>query len=175
MRSRGWRALLQPRQEIWCGAARNHHYDTSLLIVLRDLTEHRLIRGEDGVGQLGADFFPLLADNGRSYYSIDNMRGGLGPACSTLALLAPGPDGPVATERYESFREGVELCEAILYLERALQEKKIAGELARRVDLYLEERSNAQMWNWTSGRFDRDARLLLLAGEVAGSLREVKP
>jgi hypothetical protein len=175
MRSRGWRALLQPQQEVWCGAARNHHYDTSLLIVLRDLTEHRLIRGEDGVGQLGVDFFPLPAENGRGFYSIDNMRGGLGPACSTLALLAPGPDGPTATERYESFREGVELCEAILYLERNLLEKQIAGELAQRVELLLEERSNAQIWNWASGRFDRDARLLLLAGEVAGRLLEAKP
>ena len=37
--------------------------------------------------------------------------GWVAPGRSTLALLYPGPDGPVATERYEMFREGVELCD----------------------------------------------------------------
>jgi hypothetical protein len=94
-------------------------------------------------------------------------RGTGGPTSSTLALLAPGPDGPMATERYEMLREGVELGEAVLHLERALLEKKIVGELAARVNRCLDERDEAFLKRWPSGRSGRDRLLLALAGEVA--------
>ena len=43
------------------------------------------------------------------------------------SLLYPGPDGPVATERYEMFREGLELSEAILYVQNAIHKKKLSN------------------------------------------------
>jgi hypothetical protein len=67
------------------------------------------------------------------------------------------------------FREGVQQCEAILYLERALKKKKISGDLGKRVDAYLDERSRAFMHpSWPLDRRDLDRRLFAMAAEVAG-------
>jgi hypothetical protein len=81
------------------------------------------------------------------------------------------------------YREGVELCEAILYLQRAVREKRIDGDLAAKVNSYLDGRSQEFVkWWWRGksglgfvndwsvpGQFDSDARLLELAGEVAAA------
>jgi hypothetical protein len=84
-------------------------------------------------------------------------------------MLSPGADGPVATERFEMLREGVELGEAILFLEKALQDKKISGDLEQRVNKLLDARGEAYFRypGGDGGRFERDARLIALAGEVA--------
>ena len=91
-----------------------------------------------------------------------------------MALLYPGPHGPVATESYEMFREGVELCEALLFIERAIQNKKLSPELQQRAESYLEDRDNAFIKNWfLIGGMpgpEEDANLLDLAGEVAREL-----
>ncbi len=69
----------------------------------------------------------------------------------------------------------------VLYLERAIREKRIDGELAAKVNSYLDLRSQESIkWWWRGksgfnfvndwsipGQFDSDARLLELAGEVA--------
>lgn len=170
---RGYRALLAPSKTIWCSVQRGWHRDDSPLTHLRDLPEDMIMRGHDGIGQLGVDNFPVRAANGR-LYCLPCNRGGLGPSCSTLSILAPGPDGPVATERFEMFREGVELCEAILFLERTLQEKRIGGELAAKVDRYLEERGSLFVKHWTDGRLwdgrsERDAALMALCAEIAAT------
>jgi hypothetical protein len=110
---------------------------------------------------------------------LGNGRGTGGAGAATHSLLAPGPDGAVATERYECFREGTELCEAVLCLEAALQAGKVGGDLAQKVNRYLDARGEAliKFWyergggfinNWSpAGQFDRDAELLALCGEVA--------
>jgi hypothetical protein len=117
------------------------------------------------------DFFPFKAPNGRMT-TVGCGRGTGGPENSTMALLAPGRDGPLPTERYEALREGVELGEALIYLERSLLEKKIGGELEARVNRYLDERSEAFMNRWPSGRAERDRKLIELAGEVAAQLKK---
>ena len=99
----------------------------------------------------------------------------VGPALSQMSFLYPGPDGPVATERFEMFREGVQLAEALLFVERAvertrfrnallfiergiessspsfqraLQENRLSPDLRRRAERYLEARSHAFIMNW---------------------------
>ncbi len=178
---RGCKALLKPRPSIWSDTARNRHWDWSPLILLRNLPEEMINRGMDGVGDFGADLFPVPKDSGKGYIMLGNGRGTGGPGAATHSLLAPGPDGAVATERYECFREGTELSEAILFLEKALQDGKAGGDLAAKVNRYLDERGVAmiQFWyergggfrgSWTpAGQFDRDAELLALCGEVAGT------
>jgi hypothetical protein len=181
---RGHAALLDPRPGIWCTLARTRHYDgRSALNVYRNLPEEAIERGHDGVGEFGAENFPVEDPQreGR-YFNLGAGRGtGGGNNASTRALLAPGPNGPVATERFEMYREGVELCEAVLYLEQAIREKKIDGPLATKVNTYLDRRSHEFInWWWRGksglgfvndwsipGQFDTDARLLELAGEVA--------
>jgi hypothetical protein len=176
---RGCKALLKPRPSVWSDTARNRHWDWSPLILLRNLPEEVINRGMDGVGDFGADLFPVAKDGGRGFYMLGNGRGTGGPGAATHSLLAPGPDGAVATERYECFREGTEFSEAILYLEQALLDKKISGDLAAKVDRYLDARGEAfiKFWysrgggfisRWTpAGMADRDAELLALCGEVA--------
>jgi len=86
-------------------------------------------------------------------------------------MLYPGPDGPVATERYEMFREGVEIAETLLFIEQAIQAKKLSPELQQKVEKALEARSNAFIMDWFTIRdmpgAEEDAKLLGLAGEVA--------
>jgi hypothetical protein len=82
--------------------------DYSPLALLRGIPEDEIMRGQDGVSDFVADLFPVKSDSGR-YYCLGNGRGTGGPNCSTQAMLAPGPEGPVATERFEMLREGTEL------------------------------------------------------------------
>ncbi|KKK57960.1 hypothetical protein LCGC14_3049230, partial [marine sediment metagenome] len=181
LRKRGYAALLAPRPSIWCTLSRTRHWDRSPLVVIRHLSEEAIQRGHDGLGDFGAENFPIEYPKRKGrFFNLGAGRGtGGGNNASTRALLAPGPDGPVATERFEMFREGTELSEALLYLEKALQEKRIDGELARKVDSYLDRRSEIFIRDWYSrgtafinrwsiaGQFESDAKLLELAGEVA--------
>jgi hypothetical protein len=179
LRPRGCRDLLKPRPSLWCDTARNRHWDWSPLVLLRNLPEEVINRGMDGVGDFGADLFPVRKDSGKGVYMLGNGRGTGGPGAATHSLLAPGPDGAVATERYECFREGTELSEAILYLEQALLEKRVGGEIAQKVGGYLDARGEAfiKFWYERGGQFisrwspagqaERDAELLALCAEVA--------
>jgi hypothetical protein len=163
---RGARELLKPRPGFFCYTFRTEFHDFDGLSLLRDIPEEEITCGHDGVSDFGVDFFPFQSKSGRMA-TVGCGRGTGGPENSTMALLAPGRDGPLPTERYEAMREGVELGEAILFLERSLQEKKVGGELAARVNRFLDERSQAFLNRWPSGRWDRDEQLIALAGEVA--------
>lgn len=166
---RGYRLLLKPRPGYLCFTYRTMFWDSSDILVLRNIPEGEISSGCDGVSDFGADLFPIKAGNGR-YYCAGNGRGTGGPACSTRAILAPGPDGSIATERFEMLREGVELGETILFLQRALDEKRIGGDLERRVNDCLDERGIAARKEWLAGRLERDNLLLSLAGEVAAAI-----
>jgi hypothetical protein len=168
--ARGGRKLLQPRPGYWCYTYRTDFNDASGLTILRDIPEEEITCGHDGVSDFGVDFFAVKGQSGRMTH-VGCGAGTGGPTDSTMALLAPGRDGPVVTERYEMLREGVEVGEAILYLERALQEKKVSGELADRVNRYLDGRDEAYRKRWPNGRFERDLALLALAGEVAAAVK----
>jgi len=181
--ARGYAGLLKPRPGIWCTLARTRHYDRSPLIIFRNLPEEAISRNQDGVGEFGAESFPIPNPKRRGrYFNLSAGRGtGGGNNASTRSLLAPGPDGPISTERFEMYREGVQLSEGILYLQRAVTEGKISGALAGKVNAYLDTRGREfiQWWSrgtsgigfvtdWSiPGQFDRDAELLALAGEVA--------
>jgi hypothetical protein len=184
LRPRGGRALLKPRPGIWSNTMRTRHWDSSSLVLIRNLPEEAILRGQDGVGDFGSDLFPIKKEKGGGYYCLANGRGTGGPNDAQRAILAPGPDGAVATERFEAFREGTELSEAVLYLEQALLDKKIGGELAAKVNRYLDERCEAFIKHWYDragsiwggaefrnrwsppGLVDRDAELLALCAEV---------
>jgi hypothetical protein len=178
--ARGCRALLKPRPTVWCFTQREIMRVYVPLALHRFLGEDEIMRGQDGVSDFGADLFPVKKDKGNGYYCLGNGRGTGGPNDSTRAMLFPGPDGTASTERFEMLREGMELAEAILFVQRALDDKKISGELEQRANRLLDERSDTFLkWSrrsiqgdhpwWPSDRFERDAQLLLLAGEVAAA------
>jgi hypothetical protein len=102
-------------------------------------------------------------------------------ALSTLALLYPGPDGAVATERYEMFREGLELCEAVVFVRKAIADKKLSADLQQRADRYVRngngDRFKAVDTGWFIARYmqtEEDEKLLSLAGEVARAMGSEK-
>jgi hypothetical protein len=60
-------------------------------------------------------------------------------------MLAPGVEGPVATTRLEAFRQGLEECEARVFIDQALVDKglraKLGEGLAQRCQDVLDERN----------------------------------
>jgi hypothetical protein len=92
---------------------------------------------------------------------------------SCIALFSPGPDGAIFNERMEVFREGVQVGEAILFLERALEDKKVSGDTEKKIGNLLDERAryylrgfqnykSLECSNWQ----ERDDRLFALCAEV---------
>ena len=148
-------------------------------------------QGFDGVGEQGLDLFPIKTPVNyeilQGWFRPDLYGGYAFSPCSpgtcwanwdwyVRALLYPGPDGPVATERFEMFREGLQLTEAILFLQRAVAEKKLSPALEKRAGAVLAERpkidADLRMNNFFYRCFqsEADAKLLDMAGDVAREL-----
>jgi hypothetical protein len=173
---RGYRKLLEPKPGVSCNTYRLTWNDSSPLTDMRRAQEDVIMSGHDGVSDFGVDLFGFKHPDG-SYGPAVAPGMPVGPGLSQMSLLYPGPDGPVGTERYEMFREGVEIAETLLFIERAIQEKKISPELQQKAEKALEARSQAFIMNWFTLRdmpAAEDAKLLGLAGEVAREVGKVK-
>ena len=184
-------ALDGPRRYSFAWSCKGQLDDASPLRDYRRQVETlAMVHGYDGVGDFGANLYPLKTPSG-SYGTVTAGRGirWAQQFDCIYALLYPGPDGPVATERYEMFREGLELCEAILYVQNAIHQKQLSPELEQRARRYLYlqekpgvmpkqirgERDNAFNRGWFSAYYMlsvEDAKLLDLAGEVAKELEQ---
>jgi len=114
------------------------------------LAEAAITGSQRGNGRLGADYWKVVKDKrgsrvGRSHdrYPESSWRNLFIPE----ALLAPGPDGPVATDELEVYRQGILECEARIVLEFALdrQRDKLGDDLAKRCEDYLARR-HMLMW-----------------------------
>jgi len=91
-----------------------------------------------GIGRIGADYWKAVKDkNGRrvSYVHSRFLEGDWSGSWINLSLcnsvLAPGPDGPVATTRLIALTEGVQECEARITIEQALSDERPIHEKAR--------------------------------------------
>jgi hypothetical protein len=156
-----------------------------------------------GVGRLGADTWNVLRDKqgarkGRVYQRYPESDWGYLNIRSSL--LAPGPQGALATARYEVLREGIQDCEARIQIEKALADPalkaKLGAGLVESCEGLLAERT-ASMWEavakggataddawrvkatspegnaWflTSGWQKRAQKLYTVAGEVQAKLK----
>ena len=141
----GWK---QPNLFVYYDRDREVTPHTPLL--WRSMTENSITGNQRGVGRLGADSWPVVRDkNGRraafiwERYQESSWRNL--DLCSHS--LAPAPEGPVATARFETFREGVQECEARIVIEAALTDKaareKLGENLAGRCEAALDERQFA--------------------------------
>ncbi|HUW58823.1 MAG TPA: glycoside hydrolase domain-containing protein [Planctomycetota bacterium] len=99
--------------------------------------------GQRGIGRIGLDYWPVIRNArgrraGRAWerYPKANWRN----LNITDNLLAPGRDGPIATARFEMLREGVQECEARIFIQTALDGKKITGALAETCRTVLADR-----------------------------------
>ena len=100
-----------------------------------------------GLGRVGADFWPVYRDRQgrRSGRVWERYPQSLWHSCNLFShLLLPGPDGPVASARYEQMREGVQQCEARIAIERVLTDEalraKLPADLAARCQALLDDR-----------------------------------
>jgi len=142
----------------------------------RCLMELQITGKQRGIGYVGGDIWHVIRDKrGRrigivtdrypqSYWRNLEMR-----SC----LLAPGPDGPVATSRYENVREGIQECEARIYLERALTDDglraRLGEALADRAQRLLDDRQHA-LWR-DKGLTNEEIRTI---GSTTSWIRELK-
>jgi len=95
--------------------------------------EVNITGGQRGLGRIGLDYWPVLknprgARSGRASerYPKASWRN----LNITDALLAPGPDGPLGTARFEMLREGVQECEARILIQTALDAGTLPAALA---------------------------------------------
>jgi len=150
--------------------------------VFRNIME-RSCGGTIGLGPVGLDFWNLPKGGAMEGAGAWNLG-----MCSqtTGALLAPGPEGPVTTVRFEQLREGLEEAEARQFIEKALADPatkaKVGEALAKRCREVIDERGKCvdfasrgewglegEGWQWfsASGWEERTLKLLACAGEVS--------
>ena len=118
----------------------------------RHFAEPNITGGQRGVGRIGADFWPVFKDKRGSRVSRVHERY---PEADwrnlriDTSLLAPAPEGPAASQRFEAFREGVQECEARIAIEGALSDEaakaRLDENLVRRCEEYLALRQT-KMW-----------------------------
>jgi hypothetical protein len=162
----------------------------SPLVQYRVALEGMSAAGLRGFGRMGADFWDVLepTDPLRSTYSRSLNLLGRYPESnwaqlylgnSTPYVLAPGPQGALATVRFEMIREGAQDLEARIFLEKALLDPALrAGlgeDLAQRCQQLLDDRVRAVLlgrtsWLLFAGGQERLERLYALADEVAVKL-----
>ncbi len=137
---------------------------------VRLMPEVNITGRQRGVGRLGGDIWSVLRDaKGQrrgcvfQRYPHNHWRG----LNINNWMLAPGPDGAVATARFENLREGVQECEARIFLEEALlndaQRARLGEPLATQIRAVLDERHLA-LWR---SYWPNDEQLALL-GRIEG-------
>jgi hypothetical protein len=156
--------------------------DDSALTIYRLITEAALQGNRRGIGRVGGDFWPLPTGKESKFQPLCTDHGGCSMTTTILAMTSPGPDGAVFNERLEMFREGVQVAEAIIAVQRSLDGKRIGGELAERAERLLDERAryylraclpyvanrlSFECSNWQ----ERDSRLFALAAEISRATR----
>jgi hypothetical protein len=120
------------------------------LTTFRLMAEMNIMGDQRGFGRLGADFWPVIKDRkGRAVGTVSARYPKTRWRNLTIAtsILAPGPQGALSTARLEMIREGVEECEARIFVEQALLDEvskaKLGPQLVDRAKKALEERTRA--------------------------------
>jgi len=176
----GWISLSNPR----IGTGLIFNFDARRPPTAYRFISEACIQGDvNGLGRLGADFWPCIPDPRGRLRTMDNAEFGLGFQNAVQAMLSPGKDGAVFNEKLEMFREGVQIAEAIVQVQRGLESGRLGAELAGRIEKLLDKRARCYLhtrdaevsylpcWSLESSSWqDRDRRLLALAGEVAKAL-----
>jgi hypothetical protein len=103
--------------------------------------EKGLTAGTRGSGRIAADFFVFRTRYPESRWGSLTI----GPP-----WLAPGPEGPLSTTRFEMAKEGIQECEARIFLERALDDEVtragLGEALAAKCQKILDERTRCLIW-----------------------------
>jgi hypothetical protein len=120
---------------------------------LRCESEFNITGSQRGMGRIGADFWHVIRDKRgqrmtlvcAQYVESQWRNLDLG-----AAILATSGGGPVSSIRFEGLREGVQDCEARIFIEQALSDPelkaKLGPDLAKRAGDVLDLRLQ---YNWT--------------------------
>ena len=165
-------------------------YDPATLTRFRCMSEAILMSSRGGQGQIGADFWPPAPEQGKralrtlySRYPRSRNVGAGNKGCTTNQLLYPADGGAVGTVRFEMVREGIQECEARIFLEKLLTAKPcpLPETLAKRAQDLLDERTRwyrvstvaAESYvSWAaSGWLDRSRRLYEIAAEAGKAVK----
>ena len=145
------------------------------------VVEAMLMANYRGVGRIGADFWPVLKGprgRMRTIISAYSSWAQMSLTHAVPSVLAPGPDGAIATVRFELLRQGVQEAEARVFIEKALADKqrraRLGDDLATRCQALLDERARVfnayrHAWAWypASGAQARSEKLFAAAAAVA--------
>ena len=128
----------------------------------RFFTETCITGSLRGVGWIGGDFWDCVKSRSRKRVGNaaerypESRRNNLNLYNS---ILAPAPEGPAATDKFEAFREGLQESEARIIIERALTDEtlrqRLGEELTQRAQDVLDERL-ACMWKSLSVDPDKE-------------------
>jgi len=156
---------------------------------IRTLAERTMLVGDNGAGRMCLDYWPVQGSPGGSHGGSLFCRwpsSTVGQRTPQLRMLSlPGKDGPVTTVKIETMREGNQEAEARAFVELAVVNNKVGGDLAARGRRLLDQRwqlcrithnryslGPAERFAYNAGWQQRSADLYRLAAEVAGRLAE---
>lgn len=162
----GW---FQPATA-YCSHARVQYGETARLWKYHTIHEESILKGNDGLECVGADHFPRKDSRGRIAVGLWSAFA-QGPKNATLTMLGAGPDGVVGTERFEAMREGIQLCEAMVFIQKAIEAKKLTGPLLDRANKVLDDRAKAMVASYTFPTA-KNARAVQDLGVYAKAWRE---
>jgi hypothetical protein len=147
--------------------------------------ERQFFANLHGNGRLGADFWPVYDERVKRVRHLTDTYAGLGIETSQIAMIAPGPDGPVWTERAEVWRTAVQNMETLAWVRDMLDTKKVPAGLAQRAEALLLDRarnahhyalggSNRNRARISGGARERDAELYRIAAEIATAVNKAQ-
>jgi hypothetical protein len=153
----------------------------------RLLMEWNIAGWQNGVGRVPADFFPQPACDPKASWGNAGLR---------RNWLSAGADGAIPGSEFVLLREGIQECEARIFIEKALTDEarkaRLGSALAEKCQQLLDERTRYAAWvfdqeylnynygggllgkpldlSWFagSGWQERNERLFSAAAEVAG-------
>ena len=123
-----------------------------------------------GFGGLGIDFWEV---NGKPPILCTKARAVMRPV--TGGIIAPGPDGPIGTCRYEMLREGIQQAEATITIEKAIVARGTPEALVEKCSAFLQTwfrvhqtktEDYVRRWGQPPHWQDLTATLFTLAGQV---------
>jgi hypothetical protein len=147
---------------------------TSPLSAYRLNPEKAMQCGQDGIGRVGINFWEFADAQGRKrQLDFGQGTGQFFFNTGVSWLLGAGPEGPVPTARSEVFREGLQVREAMTFLQQAADGGKLPAEMVARINELLRRRAANMIRELGDGhrewRQDED-RLFALCAEAAKAL-----
>lgn len=178
----GWK-----RPEMITRYMRLRNFGSGPNVTWRYWAEYCITGDQRGMGRIGADYWELqLDENSRQKQQVwerypESTWRNLG---IYVALLAPGPEGPVSSARYENLIEGVQECEARIAIEEAISDEakvaKLGADLVNRckteldrriVERRSDEKHGRPYFVWRFDKWQDESRTLYkLAAEVEAKL-----